>query len=101
MQMRFDGTLGFPGGEVDQGETPEEAVSRELAEEVGDGVTIQRSDHVVTSVSHQTKFCLHFYAKQVPMATFKQLEKDCLLANDWSIEVWSQLGIICGGLVWV
>ena len=35
MQMRFDGTLGFPGGVVDEGESPEEAVSRELSEELG------------------------------------------------------------------
>ena len=37
MQMRFDGTLGFPGGVVDEGESPEEAVSRELSEELGNG----------------------------------------------------------------
>lgn len=35
MQMRFDGTLGFGGGIVDPGETPEEAVNRELSEEFG------------------------------------------------------------------
>ena len=32
MQMRFDGTLGFPGGELEEGETPEEAASREVRE---------------------------------------------------------------------
>ncbi|CAI8007586.1 U8 snoRNA-decapping enzyme [Geodia barretti] len=32
MQLRFDGTLGFPGGMVDSGETPETAAGRELAE---------------------------------------------------------------------
>ena len=35
MQMRFDGTLGFAGGIVEPGETPEEAVNRELSEEWG------------------------------------------------------------------
>ncbi|CAH1400209.1 unnamed protein product [Nezara viridula] len=34
MQMRFDGHLGFPGGLVDEGETPEEAVTREMEEEM-------------------------------------------------------------------
>ena len=32
MQLRFDGTLGFPGGMVDGKETPEQAASRELKE---------------------------------------------------------------------
>ena len=87
MQMRFDGLLGFPGGVVDQGETPEEAVSRELGEEVGGGVTIERSNHVLTTFSHKTKFCLHFYAKQLLMTTFRQLEEGSILAKDWSTEV--------------
>ncbi len=87
MQIRFDGTLGFPGGVVDQGETPEEAASRELVEEVGGKVIIQRSDHVITCISQKTKFCLHSYAKAVPMAAFRQLEEGCVLAKDWSTEV--------------
>lgn len=32
MQLRFDGTMGFPGGLVEVGETPEQAASRELRE---------------------------------------------------------------------
>lgn len=32
MQLRFDGTMGFPGGLVDVGETPEQAASREIRE---------------------------------------------------------------------
>lgn len=33
--MRFDGTLGFPGGLLEKGETPEGAATREFAEEMG------------------------------------------------------------------
>ena len=36
MQLRFDGTLGFHGGMIDPEETPEGAVNRELAEELGE-----------------------------------------------------------------
>ena len=37
MQMRFDGTLGFAGGVLDEGETPEHCVTREFLEEMGSG----------------------------------------------------------------
>ena len=35
MQMRFDGTFGFPGGLVDKGEDILEGLNRELMEEIG------------------------------------------------------------------
>ena len=84
MQLRFDGTMGFPGGLVDGGETPEQAASREIREvfyssvdhKIGNytcqetgytGLDLELlpSDHVVTHVSDITNFCLHFFAKQV------------------------------------
>ena len=37
MQMRFDGTLGFAGGMIDEGESPEQCVTREFQEEIGCG----------------------------------------------------------------
>ena len=90
MQVRFDGTLGFPGGIVDPGESPESAVGREVAEEVGCApglMTFTKSDHVISHTSEHTQFCLHLYAKEVTLEQFVQLEVTAPRSKDWGIEV--------------
>ena len=90
MQLRFDGTLGFTGGIADGNETPEQACTRECNEELGvtpSELTITKEDHVITHYSDHTKFCLHFYAKEVSKELFVDLEKKALLSHDWGQEV--------------
>ena len=90
MQIRFDGTLGFPGGIVDKGETPEVAVNREMCEELGcspDSCIILEKDHVMSQVSYKTQFCLHFYAKQISLATLQQMERSAIICSDYGSEV--------------
>ena len=90
MQFRFDGTLGFPGGIVDSGETPESSVTREFVEEVGvaDGdLVFTEKDHVVTHFSDTTHFCLHFFAREVELDKFVAMERKALLSKDWGQEV--------------
>ena len=88
--MRFDGTLGFPGGMIDHGETPEMAVNREMCEELGcspDICTILDTDHVMSQVSYKTQFCLHFYAKQISIETLRQIEGSVTACKEYGAEV--------------
>lgn len=72
---------------MDKGESPEVAVTRELGEEAGGSITIQRSDHINTCHSRHTNLCLHFYAKELPMEQFRELERGVPHAHDWGEEV--------------
>ena len=97
MQIRFDGTLGFPGGVVDKGETPEVAVNREMCEELGcspDSCVILETDHVMSQVSYKTRFCLHFYAKQITLATLQQMERSAIVCSDYGSEVYMIVQVI-------
>ena len=94
VQMRFDGTLGFPGGIADKGETPEMAVNREMSEELGcsvDKFAVTAADHLFSKVSDNLKrgrkFCLHSYAKEISLETLQQLEKSSLVGSDYGLEV--------------
>ena len=90
MQMRFDGTLGFPGGVVDAGETPDYACSRECWEELGVSKTelvITPDDHIFTHYSRETHIVLHFFAKEISLDLFMKIEKCIPSCNDWGEEV--------------
>ena len=98
MQVRFDGTLGFPGGIVDEGETPEVAVNREMCEELGcspDSCVILESDHVMSQVSHKTQFCLHLYAKQISLTTLEEMERSTIVCSDYGSEVCVYVRVCC------
>ena len=92
VQMRYDGTIGFPGGTVDRGETPEMVVNRELCEGLGcgaDKVAVTPADYMLSKVSHEhmKEFCLHYYAKEVNLETLQQLEKSILAGSKYGREV--------------
>ena len=88
--MRFDGTLGFVGGIIDDGETPETACTRECCEELGidpSVLLITRDHYLFTHYSDHTKYCLHFFAIEVPYSLYCELEKKCTASKDWGEEV--------------
>ena len=65
MQMRFDGTLGFPGGLVEKGEDPVIGLNREMEEEIGLEVASVASGLRILSVS----LCLSVTTPPLPPHT--------------------------------
>ena len=75
---------------MDGGELPEEAASREFAEESGRvraEVAFSADDHVVTHCSPKTRFCLHFFAKEVSLEKFAEVERSTVAGGEWGEEV--------------
>lgn len=89
MQMRFDGVLGFPGGLVDEGETPVEGVNREMKEEIGldlNKYSFNNTHCVCVQVNEKKNLVLHFYMLEVSCEDFVELEKNTLNAGDYGLE---------------
>ncbi len=91
MQARFDGRLGFPGGLLDkEGESPVEALNREVEEEMGVDLAkhrISQEGHVCSHIHHQKKLVTHFYAKEITLEEYKEIEKAAVSCDEWGIEV--------------
>lgn len=93
MQVRFDGLLGFPGGLVDEGESVEQGLNRELEEEINlnlDEVKITKSDLISiqrpTVNDEDPNLVCYFYAKELTEAQFKDIERRQLDAVEWGKE---------------
>ena len=90
VQLRFDGTFGFTGGIVDEGETPLVAVNRESSEELGlpfGSVDVTQEDYVTTHYADELNMCLHFYAKEVGFDKIVEIERHCVKGKDYGNEV--------------
>lgn len=93
MQVRFDGLLGFPGGLVDEGESVEQGLNRELVEEINlnlDEVKIIDSDLISiqrpTVNDEDPNLVCYFYAKEITETQFKDIERRQLDAVEWGKE---------------
>lgn len=67
---RWDGRMGFPGGTADKDESLEEALKREIKEEIGIRV---RLDKIFGIASHEWKICTHLYGMEVNELEFMHI----------------------------
>lgn len=59
---RWDGRMGFPGGTMEKDETPTQALTREIKEEIG--ITV-KPDQLRPIVSYEGKIVTHLYGLEV------------------------------------
>ncbi|XP_073975833.1 U8 snoRNA-decapping enzyme-like isoform X2 [Rhodnius prolixus] len=93
MQVRFDGHLGFPGGIIDPGESPEEALLRELTEELDIPSTIvfDADDRLFIHYNKTKSLILHFFVKEVSSELFRTIELRSTKSLEYGNEV---LGVL-------
>jgi len=88
MHLRFDGRLGFPGGLIDPGENVEEALNREVSEEMGEGnKEVTAENWIETNFCSTDNILLHFYCMELTKQEFFDLEKRGLQAKEYGVEV--------------
>lgn len=85
MINRWDGKIGFPGGHVDPGESPLEALKRELLEEINYEV---RKEPTFVCRIEAPNTILHFYAQEIPdFKELKSIVRQSLAARHYGSEV--------------
>lgn len=96
MHLRFDGTIGFPGGLIDQGENLLDGLAREMSEEINwkpEYHEITWDDYYSTHVDKRNKLILNFFVIKISMENFIQLEKDSLSSKEYGKEVFGNLRV--------
>lgn len=87
MQLRWDGVFGFPGGNVDPGETLRQACVREADEEIGAKI---KEDQLIPLCSHMQEggnFAAHLYGLEVDPAGLHTAIQNSWTAQDAEAEV--------------
>ena len=90
MQVRDDGYLGFPGGFMEPGETPEHTVNRELKEEMAldeEKCFIHSSHYVISHFLETSSFLSHFFAMELSLEDFRKIERSTLNGPEYGKEV--------------
>lgn len=87
--LRFDGYLGFAGGLVDPGETPAQAVNREMHEELNVDTSrfnVSEADHLISFANAAKRFACHFYALQLTLEELLTIEKGAIGSLEYGHE---------------
>ncbi|KAF2359834.1 NUDIX hydrolase domain [Trinorchestia longiramus] len=91
MHLRFDGTFGFPGGFVEDGEDMIEGLTRELKEELAYDPSIYRpityNDYHNSRVVDDKQMVLHMFIVELSLEQFTALEKNAVTAREYGREV--------------
>lgn len=92
--LRFDGYLGFAGGLVDPGETPAQAVNREMREELNvdtSRFSVSEMDHLISFENATKRFACHFYSLRLTLDELRSIEKDVTSSLEYGHET---LGVL-------
>lgn len=89
MQVRFDGKLGFFGGHVEEDESMEDTLARELREELNlNGASAETGfEYLCSHEIASTKMRAHFFAKEVTKEEFYEIEGKAREAQHYGSEV--------------
>jgi len=84
MINRWDGTIGFIGGRIEKGEAFEEAVKREVFEEIGHELSLKPEPIVAHDIGPITT---HAFAVEVSSEEILHIQRDASLSEDFGSEV--------------
>ena len=96
MHMRLDGRIGFPGGVLDDGETPVEGLNREMKEEISLDLkkySFEETDLVNVQINEKKGMLNYFYLKEVEYDDFIALERNMMKAEHFGVEIMGNIRV--------
>lgn len=92
MLMRWDGLIGFPGGNVEKEESLHSALKRELLEEINYEIDLKDNVQVLCSLSNNER-TIHCFTQEVTLDKFKEIIKNSMNATGFLKETQGCFGV--------